>query len=183
MQPHVRIISGKWKRKKIPYRVSQAIRPTPDRVKETLFNWIAHRVHDAKVLDLFAGTGSLGFECLSRGARSVTFIERDTSRAMALRRMCSSLDLDADAATVQRRDATRWLREPGETRYDIVFIDPPFAEYTLYENTLSLLVPHLASNAAVYVEHDKRLALPLSPFQIDKSSTVGDVAFRLMSQT
>jgi 16S rRNA (guanine966-N2)-methyltransferase len=124
------------------------LRPTPDRVRETLFNWLGQRLDGLACLDLFAGSGALGFEALSRGARRVVMVERDRSIAQALRD--SAAELAAEGAQVVEGDALKFLDRAGE-KFDVVFLDPPFAS-DLAARALAALPRHLAEGARVYVE-------------------------------
>lgn len=120
----VRIIAGRWRRRRLPVAAAGEIRPTPDRVRETLFNWLGSGVEGTRCLDLFAGTGALGFEAASRGAKAVVLVERDRAAAAALERAVRTLG--ADNVEVERADALRWTPPPG-VRFDIVFLDPPWS--------------------------------------------------------
>src|SRR6184192_669504 len=124
----VRIIGGTWRGRKVRFPASAAIRPTPDRVRETLFNWLGTRTPGARALDLFAGSGALGLEALSRGASHVTFVEQDEAAVRELRARLA--EWQAGDACVMRADALRYLA--GEARpFDLVFLDPPFASELL----------------------------------------------------
>ncbi len=145
----VRIIGGQWRGSKLPVAEVAGLRPTSDRVRETLFNWLQPRLPGANVLDLFAGTGALGFEAASRDAARVVLVERDPVLAAALR--ASAARLHADMVEVLCADALHWLaREPSD-RFDIVFIDPPFAA-ELWQPALAAVAPWLADEALIYVE-------------------------------
>ena len=147
---HVRIIGGRWRGTRLPVTDSSGLRPTADRVRETLFNWLQPRLGGARVLDLFAGSGALGLEALSRGAREAVLVERDPQVATVLRQVVERLDATAQAAVV-RADAMSWLRAPLHGRFDVVFVDPPF-ETALWPAVLPLLAPWLAPDALVYLE-------------------------------
>ena len=128
----VRIIGGKWKGRKLSFPDSKTLRPTLGRVRETLFNWLRADVADARCLDLFAGSGALGFEALSRGASEVTFVDNDQSAAKALRNNATRLlgnEGDCIHAKIHQLSAWRFLDrcESGvEPRWDLIFLDPPF---------------------------------------------------------
>ncbi len=145
----VRIIGGAWRGRKLA--VVAGIRPTPDRARETLFNWLGSEIRGGRVLDLFAGTGALGFEALSRGARHATFVEQDRAVARTLQRHREALGANA---AVHRAEALAWLgrQDPAEL-WDVVFLDPPFG-FGLQEAALEPLAGRLAENGAVYVEAD-----------------------------
>jgi len=144
----VRIIAGTWRSRIIRFPPAAALRPTPDRVRETLFNWLGQRLDGLACLDLFAGSGALGFEALSRGAARVVMVERDRAVAQALR--ASAKELGASGAEVVEGDALKYLERSNE-RFDVVFLDPPFAS-DLAARALAILPPHLAEGGRVYVE-------------------------------
>lgn len=157
----VRIIGGHWRGSKLPVVSALGLRPTADRVRETLFNWLQSEVAGARVLDLFAGTGALGFEAASRGAASVDFVESDAGAVQALREADRRLNLDGGVAVrVHRSTAEAFLAsEPGTTApWSLAFIDPPFAA-GLWNAAFDALAPRLAERAHVYVESPKDAAL------------------------
>jgi 16S rRNA (guanine966-N2)-methyltransferase len=125
VQGSVRIIAGEWRGRRIPIPNGTAVRPTPDRVRETVFNWLNEAVVGARCLDLYAGTGVLGFETLSRGAAETWLVEQDAALVAALHATAEKL---AAKPQVVRRDALAFLREPPAARFDIVFLDPPYAQ-------------------------------------------------------
>lgn len=147
---HVRIVGGDWRGTRLPVADSPGLRPTSDRVRETLFNWLQPVLPGARVLDLFAGTGALGLEALSRGAREAWLVERDPRLADALRTTVARLHA-GDRAHVAQADAPAWLRVPVQGRFDVVFLDPPFAA-GLWSEVLAALPPWLADDAFLYVE-------------------------------
>jgi 16S rRNA (guanine966-N2)-methyltransferase len=146
---HVRIIAGRLRGSKLPVADRPGLRPTSDRVRETLFNWLQPVLPGARVLDLFAGTGALGFEAASRGAADVRLVERDPALAANLRAQAERLRVDT--VRVHLADALAWLRAPASERFDIVFLDPPF-DAGLWEPAAALLAPWLAPSAWIYVE-------------------------------
>lgn len=158
----VRIIGGTLRGQRVPVAPRPGLRPTPGRSRETLFNWLREDLQDAAVLDVFAGSGALGLEALSRGAGAVTFIERDRRAAQVLR---STLErLGGGRTTLLERDALVVLaKSPFPSPFDLVFIDPPFAT-SLAQAALTALVAGalLAPGAKVYVEvpQDAELSLP-----------------------
>jgi 16S rRNA (guanine966-N2)-methyltransferase len=152
----VRIIGGEWRSRIVRFPGAPGLRPTPDRVRETLFNWLGQRLDGQSCLDLFAGSGALGFEALSRGARRVVMVERDRATAAALR--ASAKELGAANLEIAEADALRFLEHAGE-RFDVVFVDPPYAE-NLVPVVLQRLGPHLAANARVYAESANAIDLP-----------------------
>ena len=120
----VRIIGGTWKRSKLPVADVAGLRPTPDRVRETLFNWLGQTLEGWRCVDAFAGTGALGFEAASRGASDVVLIEREGALAKSLE--ASILRLAAAAIRVERADALSWLGRASSEAFEAIFIDPPF---------------------------------------------------------
>lgn len=146
----VRIIAGRWRGTRLPVAATPGLRPTPDRVRETLFNWLQSKLPGARVLDLFAGSGALGLEALSRGAREAWLVERDAMQVESLHDTVARLGA-GDQAHVVRAETLAWLQAPLHGRFDIVFMDPPFAA-TLWNDALELLGPWLAADAWLYLE-------------------------------
>lgn len=155
-QQQVRIIGGTWRRRKLAFGGLPGLRPTADRVRETLFNWIHFDLPGAQVLDLFAGSGALGYEALSRGARRAVLVENS---AQALKDLENSRQmLGAEGAELVQSDARTYLQQtPGES-FEIVFVDPPFQE-DFYREVLDVLVSRNWVNAEslIYVEADADL--------------------------
>lgn len=146
----VRIIGGKWRGRRLRFPPLAGLRPTPDRVKETLFNWLSTRVAGARCLDLFAGSGSLGFEAASRGAGEVVMVESNPQLARNLRLEASALD--PDTIRVCEADALSWIGAERGT-FDIVFLDPPFEQRLLAPACRRLDAGWLlAEGASVYIE-------------------------------
>lgn len=174
----VRIIGGRWRGTRLPVPDLPGLRPSADRVRETLFNWLQPALPGARVLDLFAGSGALGLEALSRGAREALLVERDPSLAEALRasveRLCA-----ADQAQVVRGDALSLLRTPLHGRFDIVFVDPPFAAH-VWDEVLAALPPWLADDAWLYLESPQDAAVaPGRPWQLHREGRTRQVRFAL----
>lgn len=177
----VRIISGQWRGRKLPVRDVEGLRPTTDRVKETIFNWLAPHVRGTRCLDLFAGSGALGIEALSRGADSVVLVERDPRVAAYLQ--ATLTQLDARGGEVRRADAQAFLRS-GARRFDLVFLDPPFAEGALAPLLATLAGSgQLAPGARVYIEHAARDGLPALPAELTpwRSKRAGEVSYHLLA--
>jgi 16S rRNA (guanine(966)-N(2))-methyltransferase RsmD len=166
----VRIVGGDWKRTPLVVVDAPGLRPTPDRVRETLFNWLGQRLDTWRCLDLYAGTGALGLEAASRGASKVVLVERDARAAAALR--TARERLDAEAVEVVQGDAATYLSNTRD-RFDLVFLDPPFGSAEL-ERVLPRLAAVLAPGATVYVEADRPLAPDVPPL----SAVPGLVAHR-----
>ncbi len=156
----VRIISGQWRGTKLPVILSKGLRPTTDRTKETVFNWLMHHVRDSRCLDLFAGAGSLGFEALSRGASHAFFIEKDKPTANHLHQNVKRLNANAEVVC---SEAQSFLSQTKHT-FDLVFVDPPF-KTDLLEPSITLLLKNklLKNNALIYIEHESVLTLPHFP--------------------
>ena len=146
----LRIVAGKWRRRLVNIASVPGLRPTSERIRETLFNWLGPQIHGKRCLDLFAGTGALGLEALSRGAASVTFVEKSRDAARMLRQVCE--ELGADDVQVRCDDAFQYLRSGSDERFDLVFLDPPFADDSLAE-LCRLLTDHgrLSAGAQVYL--------------------------------
>ncbi len=177
----VRIIAGQWRGRRLRFPPDTGIRPTPDRVRETLFNWLQGSIEGARCLDLFAGSGALGVEALSRGADSVVLVERDP-RVVAYLQATLKL-LEARGGEVRRVDAQTFLRSGGR-RFDLVFLDPPFAEGALAPLLAALVSGgQLAPGARVYIEHAARDGLPaLPPGLIPwRSKRAGQVGYHLLA--
>lgn len=147
----LRIIGGRWRGTRLNFPAVTAIRPTPDRVRETLFNWLQPDIADARCLDLFAGSGALGLEALSRGANAVTFVDRELVIVNYLRETLQRLH--CEQGEVLATDAITFLQRRGSPA-DIVFLDPPFADVNILSQTCSLLETHgwLNAHAWIYIE-------------------------------
>lgn len=173
----VRIIGGTLRGSKLPVLAAPGLRPTPDRARETLFNWLAPIIHGARVLDLFAGTGALGIEALSRGAGHCDFVESDPRVAASLRESLARLKQDA---TVWVQPAARVLAQlPGA--YDVVFVDPPFAAEA-WGSILAALEAsgRLSGSAWIHVEAPEAQAFPVPPnWSPWREGRFGDVRLRL----
>jgi 16S rRNA (guanine966-N2)-methyltransferase len=177
----LRIIGGTWRGRKLRFPAAAGIRPTPDRVRETLFNWLRNSVPAANCLDLFAGSGALGLEALSRGAAAVTFIEQDAAAAAALRSLLA--EWQARGAQLLRADALQYLARAAQP-FDIVFLDPPFAT-GLLEHAAALLSSGgwLNGGALIYVECAAREGLPPLPadWRALKAERAGEVGYHLFA--
>jgi 16S rRNA (guanine966-N2)-methyltransferase len=179
----LRIVGGRHRGRRLRFPAGVEIRPTPDRVRETLFNWLQPRIVDARVLDLFAGSGALGLEALSRGAAHVTFVERDRRAAAAIDGVLK--EWQETAATIAVGDALSWLTAPrAATPYDIVFVDPPYDAGVL-EAAAEGLAAHgwLAADARVYVERRARDPSPALPagWREQRSGRAGEVGYHLFA--
>jgi 16S rRNA (guanine966-N2)-methyltransferase len=173
----IRIIGGRFKGRKLRFPATSDLRPTLGRVRETLFNWLAAEIAGARCLDLFAGSGALGFEALSRGAAEVTYVERNRKAASAIKSNVALLGIEQ--ASVHCVDARQFLgRDRGA--WDIVFFDPPFAASACGLLDLLLTDSRLRPRGRVYVERPRREALP-EPSRLIKEATAGDCRFGLLA--
>jgi 16S rRNA (guanine966-N2)-methyltransferase len=174
----VRIIGGQWRSRRLEFPQRSGLRPTPDRVRETLFNWLAPHLPGARCLDLFAGSGAFGFEALSRGAGRAVLVEQDPAALAALRD--NRLRLAAAGAEIVAADALTYLAGPAES-FDIVFLDPPYAG-GLLAPCLARLAAHgwVAPGGFVYLEarEGEAVALPAG-WQAVRSKTAGQVGYHL----
>lgn len=175
-----RIIGGKWRGRKITFADAAGLRPTTDRIRETVFNWLQPYIYQSFCLDCFAGSGVLGFEALSRGANKVVFIENNRKTVWNLKQ--NRDQLDATTAVIYNDDTLNWLLSvPQDQRFDLVFLDPPFHS-DLLEKCCVLLSSSgiLAKDAIIYVEHavDADVTLPDNWFCL-KQKTAGQVSYKL----
>lgn len=185
----LRIIGGTWRGRKLPFQAIEDLRPTGSRIRETLFNWLAPWIQDARCLDLFAGSGALSFEALSRGAGWATIIEKQAEIATQLQQHLQLLN--CNDATVIQSDALHWLNntttltdnlKKSENRYNIVFVDPPFKKQ-LWDQTVTALENStiLAEDAMIYIESPQNhpLTIPKNwePF---KRKQAGQVTYQLL---
>lgn len=174
----VRIIGGRWRGRKLKFPESQDLRPTLGRVRETLFNWLNRDVLDARCLDLFAGSGALGFEALSRGAAEVAFVEQAPKVAAALR--ASADRLEATSARIHCEGADTFLKR-DQGSWDLIFFDPPFS-YPHSDRLLELLLNHhLAPKGLIYIERSRKDELP-HPELLHRQGHAGDCQFGLLAR-
>lgn len=156
----LRIIAGEHRGRKLNFVDAPNLRPTPDRMRETLFNWLQPVIYGARCLDLFAGSGALGFEALSRGASDVVFVEKD---AKAAQRLDENLQLlSYDKIKCQQKTAQSFL-QGVPTAFDVVFLDPPYQGDMLPEIIMQLDAGWLAEGARIYLEHDSNQQAPALP--------------------
>ncbi len=174
----VRIISGMWGRRKLAFPNRPTLRPTQDRARETLFNWLTPSLDGARCLDLFAGSGALGFEALSRGAGAATLIDDDPVVVRALQR--NARKLNAANCTIRRSSAVQFL-STEKACWDIIFLDPPFTS-NLLKRCLRVLEAglHLHQDSIVYVETSIREPPDLGRWRTLKSARTGDVQSTLV---
>ncbi|MDJ0926187.1 MAG: 16S rRNA (guanine(966)-N(2))-methyltransferase RsmD [Gammaproteobacteria bacterium] len=174
----LRIIAGRWRGRRIPLPDNSAVRPTGDRVRETLFNWLQAEIRGARCLDLFAGSGALGLEALSRGAATVTFVDTDPGIARHLDKIVH--ELGDDTAEIVVADAHRYLGG-SPTAFDIIFLDPPFGNADLGNLCTLLAGGWLAPGARVYLETGRDQDLPELPSGGEwlRQKTAGKVRYAL----
>lgn len=170
----MRIIGGIWRSRILTFPAAEGLRPTPDRVRETVFNWLGQTLEGRRCLDLFAGSGALGFEAASRHAAQVTLVDRQHRVCAALRE--NAARLGASQCTVVEADAGEWLaRDTGV--YDVIFLDPPFAA-ALLPTLWPLVAPRLAPDGVVYLESGAPLVLP-EGWTLFRSARAGMVHYGL----
>ena len=176
----LRIIAGRHRGRRLRFPAGVEIRPTPDRVRETLFNWLQPRIDQSRVLDVFAGSGALGLEALSRGAAQVTFIEKDRRAAAAIEAIAS--EWQEPNARVVCESAIAWLARAAEPPFDIVFLDPPY-DSDLLAAAAEALVGKLAPDARIYVERRARDPLPALPTGWNelRAGRAGEVGYHLFA--
>ncbi len=190
----VRIIGGQFKRRSVSFIDAEGLRPTPDRLRETLFNWLIADIHDAQVLDSCAGSGVLGFEALSRGAAHTTFIEINPAQSNMLRQSAEQLRLATNTYQIIQGTAEQVLTQNQTLphHFDIVFIDPPYAQ-DLWQPILTALIKQslITTETLIYLEADKDLTLQLNQLiaSLNESSapqaetTQGIIGFECLKQT
>ena len=177
----LRIVAGNWRSRLLEIADVPGLRPTAERIRETVFNWLTPHLAGARCLDLFAGTGALGLEALSRGAADVLFVE---TSAVAVRTLLKNIaSLQTTNATVRRADAVNYLQHPGADQFEIVFLDPPFAD-DLHGDLCKLLDEStiLAADALVYIEEDRAKPEVVLPpgWQTLKTKSAGNVRYSLV---
>lgn len=177
MNQTIRIIGGQLRGKKLSFPDAEGLRPTPDRVRETLFNWLMHDIHGAVCLDAFAGSGALGFEAYSRGAKHVTFLEQEQRVYQNLLKVSSSFD--ATKFAIKRIDACAYLKETKQ-QFNLIFLDPPFAKNYLPQ-CLELLAHSdvLMPGGLLYIEAAEAIQMDFTMWQELKSKKAGQVVYGL----
>jgi 16S rRNA (guanine966-N2)-methyltransferase len=176
----VRIIAGAWRGRRVHFPDVPELRPTPDRVRETLFNWLQNSISDSRCLDLFAGSGALGLEALSRGAKGVVFVEQFQAAARSLEEQLVRFGGTAKGR-VMAMGAARFLRTAPEP-FQIVFLDPPFGKDALAEYIPMLDQGNwLAVGSLVYLENERVAGVPAMPehWELLKSKSAGEVGYHL----
>ncbi|HEX3948464.1 MAG TPA: 16S rRNA (guanine(966)-N(2))-methyltransferase RsmD [Steroidobacteraceae bacterium] len=176
----VRIIAGVWRGRRVHFPDMPELRPTPDRVRETLFNWLQHSIAETRCLDLFAGSGALGLEALSRGAKDVVFVEQLPAAARSLQEQLARFG-GAGRGHVMAMGAVRFLHTQPEP-FDIVFLDPPFGRDALREYIPMLDEGNwLTHGSLVYLENERVAGVPALPahWELLKSKSAGEVGYHL----
>jgi len=170
----VRIIAGRYRRRLLSFPDADGLRPTPDRVRETLFNWLGQELDGLRCLDLFAGSGALGFEAASRGARRVVMVEKAKAPLMALK--ANRQELGANEIDVVAMDSMMYLKNCRE-QFDLILLDPPF-DADLLPVLLPKIRPFLAENGALYIEG--RTLPELADWQVERQGKAGVVHYALL---
>ena len=181
----IRIIGGKWKGKKIYFDLNDDLRPTPDRAKETLFNWLGQDLKKMYCLDLFSGTGALGFEAFSRGAEKVTFVERNKEYLQKIKKVFLEMNEKADCDFFCA-ECLEWIQNnSSETKYDLIFIDPPFNKNLIHDLLAAILEKELLSkNGQIYFEFEKKLDLEIpESLNLKKKKSLGGKSYVLAEVT
>ena len=173
----VRIIGGQWKRSKLPVADRPGLRPTPDRVRETLFNWLGQDLTGWRCLDAFAGSGALGFEAASRGAAEVVLLERDPALVASLQG--SRQRLKADALRIEGSDAIGWMGRAAPGSFDLLLLDPPFGT-DLAERALPLATRLAAADGLIYLELRQALTALPEGWDLHRQGRAGAVHFHLL---
>jgi 16S rRNA (guanine966-N2)-methyltransferase len=179
MKSEVRIIGGRWKRSRLAVADWPGLRPTPDRVRETLFNWLGQDLSGKRVLDAFAGSGALGFEAASRGAAAVTLLESDPALVKLLRD--TKARLGADMLQVLAADALAWMGRAAPASFDLVLIDPPF-DRGLWSPALQRAAPLLAPGGMIYLEAPRAWTDLPAGYTLHRQSRAGSVHFHLLAK-
>ncbi|MDQ3617417.1 MAG: 16S rRNA (guanine(966)-N(2))-methyltransferase RsmD [Pseudomonadota bacterium] len=174
----IRLIAGRWRGTRLSVPDAPGLRPTSDRVRETLFNWLSPVLPGMRVVDLFAGSGALGLEAVSRGALSAVLVERDRELAAALGELTARLP-GGDAARVVNADALAWLPQQANAAFDLAFVDPPFDD-ALWDRVLPALLPKLAATAWLYLESPSSLRPALAAdWTLHREGATREVRFAL----
>ncbi len=181
----IRIIGGKWKGKKIYFDLRNDLRPTPDRAKETLFNWLGQDLSEMYCLDLFSGTGALGLEAFSRGAKKVTFVEKNKEYLQKIKKVYLEMSTkkDCDFFCAECLD---WVKNNNfNIKYDLIFIDPPFNKNLIHDLLISILEKQLLSKKGrIYIEFEKKLDIKIpESLKLIKKKSLGRKSYVLVEVT
>ena len=181
MKNSIRITGGYLKGKKIPFDFKSSLRPTSSKLREVLFNWLQFEIQDYQCLDLFSGTGALGIEAISRGAKRTVFIESNKKNFLELKKSISDLNLKNNSM-VLFKDGLSWIKENDLSKFDLILIDPPFNE-DYEKKALGLLDnnQNLKSSCKIYIEFSKFTDIDMpDSFKIYKEKIIGDVKALLL---
>lgn len=172
----VRIIGGQWKRTKLPVTDVAGLKPTPDRVRETLFNWLGQDLQGCRCLDVFAGTGALGFEAASRGAKEVVLLEKNRTACQHLQKI--QKQLKAGQVHILCTDGLQFLQDDQGEKWDLIFLDPPF-DLNLFETVLQMALNRISATGVIYLESDRLIELP-SGLTCHRQGRAGAVYYTLL---
>lgn len=182
----LRIIGGEWRSRQLPFLEVPGLRPTPDRVRETLFNWLQGDIAGARCLDLFAGSGAIAFEAMSRYAAQVVMVEKHAKAAQQLRENCQVLEGDAKSrAVIVNHDALKYLDQSPEP-FDLIFLDPPYRKGLLPQVLDQIVALHLLKpDGKIYLEHESEEFFDWQDwgFSVKKSSKAGQVLGFLLERS
>ena len=180
-KPGSRIIGGIFKGTNIPFKPSKELRPTENRTRETLFNWLMLDIADAVCLDMFSGTGALGFEALSRGAKEVVFIEKSKLLCESISKVIHKLSLE-NRTTVINSDSIKYSYKDMESKFNVLFLDPPFRKSLLHSAYTTCLIKNiLKEDALIYVESETGNAYEFDKWKEIKSTKAGQTQFSLFT--
>ena len=179
----VRVIGGQWRGRKLPVAEVDGLRPTSDRARETLFNWLQPMIPGARVLDLCAGTGVLGFEALSRGADQAVLVEMNSRASQELQQTAAMLGAE-DRVEVVKADARNWLAQGRQQPFDLIFFDPPYAS-GLHQDLLDQVADQalLEDDGCLYVETDTsrpEIRLPAG-WRVHRQKSIGQIRMQLLT--
>lgn len=177
MKQYIRIIGGVYRGKKLIFPDVPGLRPTTDRIKETVFNWLMHDIRNAVCLDAFAGSGSLGFEAFSRGAQTVTLVENSLPIYQQLKKHI--IDFKSDQLKLIHSDLQSFIKKTPQEQFDIVFFDPPFSQLFWYESFLTEVYRTLKTGGLLYLESPHKMQLSAAHWHELKSKQAGQVTYSL----
>lgn len=178
----VRIIGGLYKRRVLPFPSVEGLRPTPDRVRETVFNWLGQTLTGQRCLDLFAGTGAFGFEAISRGAQHVLLVEKNAAAFQMLKQNTQLLQCPSERFTLLQTDSYRFVNHPVQAKFDVIFVDPPYADVARLPALLSHLQPLLQPEGKIYLESPQPLDLSHdSAWDLYRQDKAGMVHYALLT--
>jgi len=177
-QNELRIIAGKWRGRKISFPDALGLRPTGDRIRETLFNWLMNDIHGAVCLDAFSGSGALGFEAASRGAQRVILLDTNAEAVKSLK--ANQKKLAAEEVTINQQGALEFLKQTKQP-VDIIFLDPPFHQGLINKALATIKASQILKDSGlIYVEYESELSPDFSDWSVLKSKETGQVCFALL---